>query len=323
MMKRILSALCAAAVSCAAHSQAPQSYPSKPIRILSAFGPGNPADTSLRVVTQKMGESMGQPLLVEPQTVASGVGAAQIVMRAPADGYTILYVLPSMLMIPPFLIKNKPFDPLKDFTPITSVVDGPIAIAVNTSFPGNSVRDLIDLAKANPGKYSYGTNGIGGTYHLEMELFKQQFGIDLVQVPYKTSLEAVNALAGGEIPLAYAPVGAFLPLVRAGKMRLLVLLDYRRYPDLPNLAAMGEEIQDYQRIPTGLNFYGPAGLPPTVSRRLHAEVVKALALPDVQAKLKEMTFFGIGTAPDVLAAQQVKDYAIIAKAVKAAKIEPQ
>jgi tripartite-type tricarboxylate transporter receptor subunit TctC len=194
---------------------------------------------------------------------------------------------------------------------------------VNTSFPGNSVKDLIDLAKANPGKYSYGTNGIGGTYHLEMELFKQQFGIDLVQVPYKTSLEAVNALAGGEIPLAYAPVGAFLPLVRAGKMRLLVLLDYRRYPDLPNLAAMGEEIQDYQRIPTGLNFYGPAGLPPTVSRRLHAEVVKALALPDVQAKLKEMTFFGIGTAPDVLAAQQVKDYAIIAKAVKAAKIEPQ
>jgi tripartite-type tricarboxylate transporter receptor subunit TctC len=321
-MKRILHILCAAAVSFAAHAQSPQ-YPSRPIRILSAFGPGNPADTSLRVVTQKMSESMGQPLLVEPQTVASGVGAAQIVMRAPPDGYTILYVLPSMLMIPPFLIKNRPFDALKDFTPITSVVDGPIAIAAHTSYPGGSVKDLIDLAKASPGKYSYGTNGIGGTYHLEMELFKQQFGIDLVQVPYKTSLEAVNALAAGEIPLAYAPVGAFLPLVRAGKMRLLVLLDYKRYPDLPNLPAMGEEIQDYQRIPTGLNFYGPAGLPAAVSRRLHAEVVKALAMPDVQAKLKEMTFFGIGTAPDVLAAQQVKDYAIIARAVKAAKIEPQ
>ena len=321
-MKRILHILCAAAVSFAAHAQSPQ-YPSRPIRILSAFGPGNPADTSLRVVTQKMSESMGQPLLVEPQTVASGVGAAQIVMRAPPDGYTILYVLPSMLMIPPFLIKNRPFDALKDFTPITSVVDGPIAIAAHTSYPGGSVKDLIDLAKASPGKYSYGTNGIGGTYHLEMELFKQQFGIDLVQVPYKTSLEAVNALAAGEIPLAYAPVGAFLPLVRAGKMRLLVLLDYKRYPDLPNLPAMGEEIQDYQRIPTGLNFYGPAGLPAAVPRRLHAEVVKALAMPDVQAKLKEMTFFGIGTAPDVLAAQQVKDYAIIARAVKAAKIEPQ
>ena len=110
----------AAALSVAAHAQ---TFPSKPIRILSAFGPGNPADTALRLVTQKMSESMGQPVLVEPQTVASGVGAAQIVMRAPADGHTLLYVLPSMIMIPPFLIKNKPFDPMKDFTPVASVVD--------------------------------------------------------------------------------------------------------------------------------------------------------------------------------------------------------
>jgi len=319
-MKRALTLALASLVSIAAQAQ---TYPSKPIRILSAFGPGNPADTSIRMVTQKMSESMGQPIVIESQTVASGVGAAQIVMRAPADGYTLLYVLPSMLMIPPFLIKNKPFDPLKDFTPIASVVDGPIAISAHPSYPGHSVKDLIDLARANPGKYTYGTNGIGGTYHLEMELFKQQFGIDLVQVPYKTAVEAINGLVAGEIPLVYAPVGAVMPLVRAGKMRLLVVLDYKRYADLPNIPAMGEEIKDYQRMPTGLNFYGPAGLPPAISRRIHAEVVKALQLPEVQTRLKELTFYGIGTSPEALAEQQVKDYAIIAKAVKAANIEAQ
>jgi tripartite-type tricarboxylate transporter receptor subunit TctC len=300
-----------------------QAYPSKPIRIISAFGPGNPADTSLRLVTQKMSDSMGQQIIIEPNTVASGVGAAQLVMRAAPDGYTIMYVLPSMIMIPPYLIRNKPFDPLKDFTPITSLMDGPIAIMVAPSFPPKNVKELIDYAKANPGKVTYGTNGIGGTYHLEMELFKQQFGIDVVQVPYKGSVDSVNALMAGEIPMVYAPYGAVAPMVRAGKMRVLVVLDYKRYPDLPNVPAMGEEISGYQRIPTGLNLYGPAGLPDSIARRLHAEGVKALAIPDVQAKLKEITFFGIGTPPDVLAAQQVKDYEIIAKAVKAAGLQPQ
>ncbi len=320
-MKLALAATLAAALSCA--SGQAQTYPSRPIRVLSAFGPGNPADTSLRLVTQKMGESMGQPILVEPNAVASGVGAAQIVMRSAPDGYTLLYVLPSMIMIPPFLIRNPPFDPLKDFTPVATLMDGPIALMVSPSFPGKSVKQLIELAKANPGKYTYGTNGIGGTYHLEMELFKQQFGIDLVQVPYKTSTESVNALAAGEITMVYAPYGLVAPLVRAGKMRVLVMLDYRRYPDLPDVPAMGEEIDNYQRIPTGLNLYGPAHLPDSLSKRLYAEATKALQLPEVKAKLKEITFYPIGTPPDVLAAQQIKDYEIIAKAVKAAGLHPQ
>jgi tripartite-type tricarboxylate transporter receptor subunit TctC len=321
---KIISAVLCAALAATAPQAFSQAYPSKPVRVLSAFGPGNPADTALRVVTQKMGESMGAQFVVEPYTVASGVGAAQIVMRAAPDGHTIMYVLPSMIMIPPFLIKNKPFDPIKDFTPITSVVDGHIAIMVAPSFPAKSVKELVAMARSSPGKLSYGTNGIGGTYHLEMELFKQQFGgLDLVQVPYKTSIEAINAMMAGEIPIVYAPVGAVTPHIRAGKMRILVLLDYKRAPDLPGVAAMGEEMPNYQRIPTGLNFYGPAGLPAAITRRLHGEVVKSLAAPDVQAKLKDITFFGIGTPPDVLARQQVKDLEIIARAVKAAGIKPQ
>ena len=322
-MKRTLSILITAALTCAAGALHAQAWPTKPIRIVSAFGPGNPADTSMRMVTQKMGDAIGQQFIIEPNTVAAGVGAAQIVMRAAPDGYTILYALPSMLMIPPYLIREKPFDALKDFTPITSLVDGPIAIMVAPNFPAKNVREFIEYAKANPGKVTYGTNGIGGTYHLEMELFKQQFGINVVQVPYKTSIESINGLMSGEIPMVYAPIGAVLPHLKAGKMRVLVLLEYKRWPDLPDVPTMAEEIPNYQRIPTGLNFYGPAGLPQAIARRIHAEAVKVLAQPDVQTKLHDISFYGIGSSPETLAAQQVKDYEIVARAVKAAGIKPQ
>ena len=297
-------------------------YPSRPVKLLVPFPPGGPTDVLARLVAQKLTDTLGQSFIVENRPGGTGTIASSAVAKAAPDGYTLL-VASTSSHISPYLLRNSALDPMKDFTPVASVVDGPIAISVHPSYPGKSVKDLIDLAKANPGKYTYGTNGIGGTYHLEMELFKQQFGINLEQVPYKTSIEAINALVAGEIPLVYAPVGAVMPLVRAGKMRLLVVLDNKRYPDLPNVPAMGEEISGYQRIPTGLNFYGPAGLPPAISRRIHAEVVKALQSPDVPPKLKEFTFFGIGTSPEALAEQQVKDYAIIAKAVKAAGIEAQ
>jgi tripartite-type tricarboxylate transporter receptor subunit TctC len=300
-----------------------QSYPSKPIRIFSPFSIGNPADTSLRIATQKMGESMGQPIIIEVQTAASGVGAAQLLIRSAPDGYTLLYALESMLMTPPFLIKAKPFDPLKDFTPVTSMFFAPLAIAVSPSFPANSVRELIALARANPGKYAYGTNGIGGTYHLEMELLKQQFGIDLVQVPYKTSTEAVQAAVAGEIPIVYSPVGQLSQHVRAGKLRFLVVLHPKRTPELPNVPAMGEEVNPYQQVPTAVNLYGPAGLPMTIARRVQGEFVKAIAIPDVQSKLREITFYGLGAPPEEVAAAAVKAYEVYARAVKAAKLEPQ
>src|SRR5437868_6315557 len=140
-MKRSLSAILAIVVACSAGTALSQAYPGKPIRVVSGFPAGTTADAAMRLVTQKMGESMGQPLVMEPNAVAAGVGAAQIVMRAAPDGYTILYALPSMLMIPPFLLKAKPFDPLKDFTPISSVMDGPIGIMVTPSFPPKNVKE--------------------------------------------------------------------------------------------------------------------------------------------------------------------------------------
>jgi tripartite-type tricarboxylate transporter receptor subunit TctC len=301
-----------------------QSYPSKSVKVVSAFGPGNPADTLLRVVTQKMGEAMGQSFVVDPNTVASGVGAAQTVMRAAPDGHTLLYVLPSMIMIPPFLLRQKPFDPLKDFTPVMGIAESPVVIMAAASFPARSVKEMVELARANPGKLAYGTNGIGGTYHLQMELLKLQFGgIDMVQVPYKTTNEGIQALLSGQIPLVFSPVAAVTPHVRTGKVRMFALLDYKRLPDLPDVPALGEEVPNYVRIPAGVYLYGPAGLPPALARRLHSEAVKVLYAPDVAAKVKDLSYLPLGTPPDEVASRQVGVLDVIARAVKAAGLEPQ
>ena len=318
-MKRVVAVVLFAAFQACA-----QSYPSKTVKIVSAFGPGNPADTLLRVVSAKMSDAMGQPFVVDPNTVASGVGAAQAVMRAAPDGHTLLYVLPSMIMIPPFLLRQKPFDPLKDFTPVMGVAESPIVIMAAASFPARSVKEMVELARANPGKLSYGTNGIGGTYHLQMELLKLQFGgIDMVQVPYRTTNEGIQALLAGQIPLVFSPVAAVAPHVRAGKVRMFALLDYKRLPDLPEVPALGEEVPNYVRIPAGVYLYGPAGLPLTLARRIHAEAVKVLHAADVAAKLKELAYLPLGTPPDEMANRQVAVLEVIARAVKAAGLEPQ
>jgi tripartite-type tricarboxylate transporter receptor subunit TctC len=319
----IVKRIVAMVAVCLASQAWAQGYPTKPIRVVSPFSSGNPADVLVRLQAQKMSVSMGQPIVIEPNTVASGVGAAQIVMRAPPDGYTLLYALPSQIMIPPFLIREKPFDPMRDFTPITSATDAHIGIFVANSFPPRSVKELIAYAKANPGKVAYGTNGIGGTYHLEMELFKQQFGIEATQVPYKGTVDSVNALMAGDIPMVYGPLGSLAPLMKAGKVRMLVLLDYKRAPEIPDVPAMGEEISGYVRIPTGLNFYGPASLPTPVTQRIYTETVKALRADDLLAKIKEYAFYPLGTPPEELQAKHKRDFEIIARAVKAAKLEAQ
>ena len=286
-------------------------YPDKPISVVVAFPAGGGGDIGVRQTLGAVSNRTGFQFVVDNRAGAGGLIGASFAAKAAPDGYTIFHGTATTLAIAPaFRRKDMPYDPIRDFTPISHIGNTTVVILANADLPANNVTELIALAKKQPGTLSYGTNGIGGTYHLEMELFKQQFGINLEQVPYKTSIEAINALVAGEIPLVYAPVGAVMPLVRAGKMRLLVVLDNKRYPDLPNVPAMGEEISGYQRIPTGLNFYGPAGLPPAISRRIHAEVVKALQSPEVPPKLKEFTFFGIGTSPEALAEQQVKDYEI-------------
>lgn len=299
-----------------------QSYPAKLIRVISTQTAGSPADALLRLTAQKMSDSIGRPVVVEIVAGAAGVLAAQTVARAAPDGYTILYTLGSTIVNTPQLMKNRPFE-LKDFTPLLIVSKAATCMLAAASFQPGSVRELIDFARANPGKLAYGTNGIGGIYHLEMEMLKQRYGLDITHVPYKSGVDSMMAAVGGALPIAYAPCAPALAQARAGKVKILAVLEQKRLPELPNLPAMGEQVPGYEKLVGGVDIYGPAGLSAPIARRLHAELEKALAAPDARARMKEISFYYDGTALEAMAAQRRKDFEVTSRAIKAAGIKPE
>jgi tripartite-type tricarboxylate transporter receptor subunit TctC len=321
-MKKLLTLLCAAGMAIAPQAF-PQAYPTKPIRVISTFGAGSPADALVRHISQKMTESMGQTLVVEAQAGASGVVGAQLVARAAPDGYTVLVTIPTTLVATPFLLKNKPYDPLKDFTPITAAMDAATCMMVSASLPVNSVQELIAYAKANPGKVPYGSNGIGGTYHMEMEAIKLQYGLDMTHVPYKGGTLALMATVNGELPVGFAPLSAALPHVKSGKVKVLAVLDTKRYPGNPEIPSMGEQVPSYEKTPTGSFYYGPGGMQKPVVMRLYTEIAKALSFPDVMERMRQIAFFSTANTPEEFAEQTRREIEISARAIKAAGLQPE
>ena len=298
-----------------------QGYPSKTVRVLSTFTPGSVADGAMRLVAQKMALSMGQPVVVEAQAGAGGLLAAQTLVRSAPDGYTLLHTVPGTLVSTPFVLKNPPYDPLKDFTYITHMTDATTSLLVSASLPVNTVKELIDYARGRPGTLAYGSNGTGGTYHLEMELLKQQYGLDITHVPYKGGQEGLNAAAAGQIPIALAPAVSAVTQARAGKVKILAVLSAKRFPSMPDIASMGEQLPDYEKIPGGNEIVGPAGMPVPVVRRVHAEIVKALKTAEVQERLEQIGFVPVGNTPEEHAAQMKRNIEVFAKGRKAARIE--
>ena len=324
MTKSTAVSLClAGALLLPVFSALSQDYPSRPIRILSVFGPGSVADGAIRLIAQNMSASMGQPVVVEIQAGAGGVLAAQTLVRSAPDGYTILHAVPATLVSTPFVLKNPPYDPLKDFTYITHLADATTSLLVAASLPVNTVKELIDYARAHPGKLAYGSNGIGGTYHLEMELLKQKYGLDITHVPYKGGSLGLMAAAAGQIPIALAPAVSALAQARAGKVKILAVLSAKRFPTLPDLPSMGEQLPDYEKIPGGDEIVGPAGMPAPILSRLHAEIVKALNTAEVQERMKKIGFVPVGNTPEEHAAQMRRAIDVFAKGRKAARIEVQ
>ena len=298
---------------------AAQGYPSKPIRLISTYVAGSTADAVVRHVSQKMNESMGQPVIVEVQTGASGVVGGQTVARAAPDGYTLLVTIPTTIVSTPFLLKNRPYEP-KDFTPITAAIDAATCIMVNAALPVNSVQELIAHAKANPGKVPYGSNGIGGVYHLEWEAVKLKHGLDMTHVPYKGGTEALMAAVNGQIPVAFAPLSAALPHVKAGKLKVLAVLMNQRYPGNPQIPSMAEQVPGYERTPTGVYYYGPAGMQRPIVMRVYQEIAKAVAQPDVVERMRAIAFFSTVNTPEEFAAQTKLEIEVAARAIKIAGI---
>ena len=302
-MTRILALACTLVLSLAlpAASHA-QGYPSKPIRFVVPYPAGGPLDTVARLLGAKVSESVKQPVVVDNKPGAGGNIGADIVAKSPADGYTILMGAVATHAINPTLYKAIPYDPIKDFAPITQVASTPNVLVINPSVPVATVREFITYAKANPGKLNFGSGSTGSAGHLAGELFKSMAGVDMAHVPYKGAAPAMQDLVGGQIQAMFDNLASSLAQVKAGKIKALAVTTSKRSqfaPDLPTVAESGLPGFD---ISTWFGIFAPAGTPKEALDRLHAEFTKALAAPDVREKMVNLGAEPVGSKPEEFAA---------------------
>jgi tripartite-type tricarboxylate transporter receptor subunit TctC len=312
-----LISLCAAMVL--AGNALAQAYPSKTVHLIDGFSPGGSTDIVGRLIAQKLSESFGQPVLVENRPGATGTVAAEMVAKSAPDGHVML-IVPLTFTVSPSLYKL-PYDPVKDLAPVTLVASAPLMLAVHPSVPVKSVAELIAYAKANPGKLHFGSGGVGSTPHLAGEMLKGMAGIDATHVPYKGGGPALADLASGQIQFMVENIPSTAPYVTSGRLRALAVTDLKRSPVLPDVPTLDESgVKGYQII--GWNgLFLPAGTPPAIVDKLHAEVAKALAQADVKERLAKMGFEGVGDTPQHFAAFVQGEIAKWAKVVKDANIK--
>jgi tripartite-type tricarboxylate transporter receptor subunit TctC len=300
---------------------AAQTYPTKPIRTL--LSAGGSLEVQGRLLGQKLSESLGQPVITELQTAAAGTIAAGTVARAQPDGYTLLYTTISTHVWLPTLAKARPYDPVKDFTPIAKTGESFLAYVANNSFEPGTMKELVEQARRNPGKVTYATTGIGTVHHLSGEMLQRAANISLLHVTYKSSPQIITDLLAGRIDTAFSALGTFQPLIEAKKIKVLGINNSIRSPGMPDVPTIAEQVPGYSIPNTWLAYFGPAGMQPTVVRRLHDELAKILAQPDVIAKSEQVGFAVVVSTPEQLAAQLRQDLEAGGKLVKAAGIEPE
>ncbi len=321
-MKYICIALITAAVGLpAAHAQ---TYPTKVVRAIVPSAPGGSIDVVGRLVAQKLSETMGQQFIVENRAGAAGtIGVTQVTKAAP-DGYTLLVASQSGVSAAPSLIRNLPYDPQHDLTPIALMVIQPSVLVVHPSLPARTTKEFIALAKTQPGMLTYGSSGIGATQHLSAELFAMMTGTELRHIPYKGGALAMTDVLGGQIYFMFSPVPTATPFLSANKMRALAVTSMRRVesiPDVPTLNESGVRSYDFS---SWIGLLGPANLPRDIVTKLHGETMKVVAEPAMKKKL-----FDLGVSippaetPEKFAKFIAQDTATTAKVIKAAKVQPE
>ena len=297
-----------------------QPFPSKPVRLIVPFPPGGAVDYYARAVQNRLQETLGQPILIENRSGAGGMVGADLVVKAAPDGYTLLVGNIASLAMNVGLYSKMTYDPRKDLTPIIRTVAVNYVMAVHPSVPARSVKELIDHAKANPGKLSYGSAGSGSAPHLATELLKQRAGIDMVHVPFKGGGPMVADLLGGQIHMVIADQANLMPHVKAGKLRALAVGTLERsasYPDIPTIAESGFpgfEARAWQGIA------GPANLPADIVTQLNAAFAKAMAFPEVHQRLLDGGLDPITGTPEAFAAfirSEIDKWSRVAKDVGA------
>ena len=319
-MMRIGSLLIACCLSAAASAQAP--FPTKPIRLVVPFPPGG-IDTPARALANKMAEDLGQPIVIDNRVGANGNIGTDFVARSAPDGYTLLFTSSSTMVIGLFVQKDVPFNPFRDFTPIMNVYESLQTVAVPAAMPVKNVAEFVDYAKRNPGKFSFSSSGVGSWVHLTGEVFKQATGTDIVHVPYKGSGPMISDVAAGRIELTFPSYSSAFNFISGGKVRVLAIADSRRYPGLPDIPALTETFPGFQRPPTWIALYGPAGMPPPLVRRINGSAQKSLDSAEVRAFFNKVNALIIGGSADEFAATMKADWDITERLVKKLGIQPE
>jgi tripartite-type tricarboxylate transporter receptor subunit TctC len=294
--RKLLGSLVAAAVGLAAGGAAlAQEYPNRPIRVVIPFGAGGATDVVIRIVAQKMPEVLGQQVVIDNRTGAGSMIGTDIVAKSNPDGYTLLGA-GSPVAIVPNLYKNVPYNVRKDFTPIMQIASQPYGLVVHPSLPVKTVRDLIELAKREPGKHNYASSGQGGAMHLFQALFTSMAGIDMVHVPYKGSGPVRADLIGGQIKIGCLGVSSILPQHKAGQLRIIAVTTAKRSPELPDVPSIAETLPGYDAaLWTG--FMAPAGTPASAINRLHRDITKLLQTAEVRTALQRTGSDVVATDP--------------------------
>jgi tripartite-type tricarboxylate transporter receptor subunit TctC len=302
-----------------ASNAAAEGYPAKPVRLIVPFAAGGPTDVIARIVAQKLSESFGQQVVTENIPGAGGNTGVTMVARAPADGYTILVVSTGFIVNPSMYAKIS-YDPVKDFAPITLVAASPNVISVNPDFPAKSMKELVELVKANPGKYSFAQPATGSTPHLAGELFKQKYALDLVTVPFNGAALAVNSTIGGHTPIAFTALPPAMSNIKEGKLRGLAVLASKRSPALPDVPTNGEAGIPDLESDTLTGVVAPAGTPKEVIERWRGDIVKMVATPEVRQRLEALGFAPVADTPDEFGARIKSEIAKWGKVVRDANI---
>jgi tripartite-type tricarboxylate transporter receptor subunit TctC len=294
-------------------------YPSRPVTIVNVFGPGGGSDTVCRIIANKLGPALGQPVIVEDRPGADGALAALYVHHQPADGYTLMMATNSPLSADPYLHKDVNYDPVKDFVPITRVGSFTLMLVVDPKLPIHSVQEMIDYAKANPGKLTYASGNTAGI--VALETIKHDAGISMLHVPYKSTAPALEDIIGGRVSMMLADFTSAMPHVNAGTVRPIAVSRIRRstlFPDLPTMDEAG--IKGFN-LDTWAGVVAPAGTPPQIVAKLNGALRPIIDSPEVQARFKNVGFEGFSSTPEELGNFIKAQLALWGKMIKDANVQ--
>jgi len=319
-MKRLAFILLAAVVALFSAALRADDYPTRPITFVAVFGPGSASDTICRIIADRLSPLLGQPIVVEDRPGADGALAALYVHHQPADGYTLLMGTNSPLSADPFIHRDINYDPIKDFVPVTRVGSFTLMLVVDPKLPIHSVQELIDYAKANPGKLTYASGNTAGI--VGMETVKRWAEVSILHVPYKTTAPAIEDIIAGRVSMMFADFTSAMPHVNAGTLRPLAISRIKRsslFPDLPTMDEAG--IKGFN-LDAWAGLVAPAGTPPEIITKLNGALRQVIDSRDVQAKFKNVGFEGFSSTPEELGAYMKAEIVDWGKMVKDAGIKP-